>query len=169
MWLLPWYHTVDVFCLSGSSINLHITLTQKSLDMAASCRLQSFRCALSCFIPFLLVCLFWIQMRRRLAICSSPSDVTSERGGQSGEEARYPGRSSSLLCRPGGKKCSTLLPTFSQRSERYWRSKWKEKIEEGERRRRRCAVLAPFSFPLLSFWQTSYLTQLITHLITVSA
>lgn len=68
---------------------------------------------------FLLVCLFWIQMRRRSAICSSPSDARERRGGRSGEEALYPGRSSPLLCRPGGKQCSTLLSSFSQSSERY--------------------------------------------------
>lgn len=117
-----------------------------------------------------LICLFWIQMRRRSAICSSPSDVTLERGGESGEEAWYPGRSSSLLCRPGGKQCSTLLPSFGQRSERYWKKRSKRrKIKEMSRRRREVCILGTHSSPLLSSWQTSYLTQLIAHLITVSA
>lgn len=66
---------------------------------------------------FLLICLSWIQMRRRSAICSSPSDVRERRGGRSGEEAWYPGRSSPLLCRPRGKQCSTLLSSAARDTE----------------------------------------------------
>lgn len=74
-----------------------------------------------------------------------------------GEETRVERRRDILV--------EALLCSLSE-SERYWKRRRKRRKKRG-RRWRRCAVLAHTL--LLSSWQTSYLTQLIIHLITVSA
>lgn len=90
------------------------------------------------------------------------------------EEAPYPGSGSSLALSPWGGNSVLPSPPFRQRGEGYRvkrRGQGKAKRMRRPGRRRRCSNLAHAprdSFPF-ALWQGSYLTHLITHLITAGA
>lgn len=77
------------------------------------------------------------------------------------------GRRSSLLCWPGRKTVLHTPPLAERDTKRREVRGGKRGKETGEAEK--VHSFGTHSCLLLSSWQTSYLTQLITHLITVSA
>lgn len=150
MWLLPSYHIVDIFCLSGSTLNPHISLTQKSMDMAAWCTPSSVKCALTRFISF------------SSSVSSgsrwggdrpyAPLLQMWERGEEAGVERRRYILAEARLCSValGGNNVPLSSPPLAKAARDTEGEEVRREKKKRKRKRRRCSILAhtpPLSSP----------------------